>query len=176
MELQPLGLRSYFLQTDEQQNLHSSCMGSICFNRPGKACGAVNQETKKKEKKERRWKIKWNIMQLWAEGFWSTYGVSFFWTCEANEMSRRSIWSEAGSHIQRPNRNYVSHRGDVQEDCLAPFVVNKSAGGGKGQVMGLLVPTLPSALRIIVLPTCRWVDWKWHWVNLCLEPMTFSNG
>lgn len=55
-------------------------------------------------------------------------------------MSRRSIWSEAGSRPQRPNRNYVSHRGDVQEDCLAPFVVNKSAGG-RGQVMGL--PFLP---------------------------------
>lgn len=54
MELQPLGLRSYFLQTDEQQNLHSSCMGSICFNRPGKACGAVNQEKKRKERKKER--------------------------------------------------------------------------------------------------------------------------
>lgn len=61
-------------------------------------------------------------------------------TCEANEMSRRSIWSEAGPRTQRPNRNYVPHRGDVQEDCLAPFVVNKSAGGvgggREGQVGG----------------------------------------
>lgn len=90
-------------------------------------------------------------------------------------MSRRSIWSEAGSRPQRPNRNYVSHRGDVQEDCLAPFVVNKSAGG-RGQVMGLPVPTLPSALRISVLPRCWWVDRKWLWVNVCVEPMTFSNS
>lgn len=139
-----------------------------------------HKSREKKEKKKRRRKIKWNIMQLWAEGFWSTYGVSFSWTCEANEMSRRSIWSEAGSHTQRPNRNYVSHRGDVQEDCLAPFVVNKSAGG-RGQVMGLPVPTLPSALRIMVLPTYWWVDWKWLWVNVCfrcvcVEPMTFSKS
>lgn len=147
MELQPVGLHSYFLQTDEQQNLHSSCMGSICFNRPGNAWGAVNQEGKK-EKKERRVEIKWNIMQLWEEGFWSTYGVGFSWTCEANEMSRRSIWSEAGSRTQRPNRNYVSHRGDAQEDCLAPFVVNKSArgwvGGGAGYGPPCSYPALSS--------------------------------
>lgn len=53
MELQPVGLHSYFLQTDEQQNLHSSCMGSICFNRPGNAWGAVNQEGEKKRKERK---------------------------------------------------------------------------------------------------------------------------
>lgn len=115
--------------------------------------------------------MKWNIMQLWAEGFWSTYGVSFSWTCEANQMSRCSIWSEAGSCTQRPNRNYVSHRGDVHEDCLAPFVVNKSTG--KGERAGYGPPS--SYPRIMVLSTCWSVDWKWFWVNVCVEPMTFSN-
>lgn len=84
-------------------------------------------------------------------------------------MSRRSIWSEAGSRTQRPNRNYAPHRGDVQEDCLAPFVVNKSAGGRasanvcvcgwglEGQVRrgGGAGPTLPSAFSIVADGGCN---------------------
>lgn len=40
----------------------------------------------------------------------------------------------------------------MQEDCLAPFVVNKSAGGGVGvwgEVMGPPVPALLSVFSIM---------------------------
>lgn len=109
-------------------------------------------------------------MQLWAEGFWSTHGVSFSWTCEAHEMRRRSIWSEAGSRTQRPNRNYVSHWGDVQEDCLAPFVVNKWGWEGAAACFYPALSTQDHGASNMV----RWLEMTLS-ERVCVEPMTFSN-
>lgn len=44
IEPQPLGRRSYFLQTDEQQNLYNGNTGSIYFNGPGRMAEIVNQK------------------------------------------------------------------------------------------------------------------------------------
>lgn len=96
------------------------------------------EEKKRRREKDGKWNEAQSSCERWVPG--SACGAGSSWTCEANEMSRRSIWSGAGPRTQRPNRNYVPHRGDVQEDCLASFVVNKSAGGGggggEGQVRG----------------------------------------
>lgn len=175
MEPQPPGRHSYYFilfHKLNNKNLHHSRMGSICLNRTRRSARSCKsrrrkkQERKKKDGKLNEAKSSW---EWWV--FWSACGASFSWTCEANERSRRSIWSEAGSRTQRPNRNYVPHRGDVQEDCLAPFVVNKSAEGvgcwgmGEGEKIGggvSLFPPCPQhpASWWMVDKTCRWADWK----------------
>lgn len=52
IEPQPLGLRSYFLQTDEQQNLYSGGTGSIYSNRRGETSPIINQTKRKEEEGE----------------------------------------------------------------------------------------------------------------------------
>lgn len=110
----------------------AAARGQFVSTETGRSAAVNQKKRKKKRTREKRWQMKWSAERLWAVVWWSARGAGSSRTCEANEMSRRSIWSEAGPRTQRPNRNYVPHRGDVQEDCLAPFVVNKSAGGVGG--------------------------------------------
>ncbi len=87
IEPQPLGLLSYFLQTDEQQNLCRGSKGSIYFKGPGITNGIVNQKSK----------VKYN--EVVSFGL-SEYGVHLSQPCKAKKMSRRAgsyIWSKAGS-------------------------------------------------------------------------------
>lgn len=170
----------FILYKLNNKDLRRSRTGSICLNRTRRSA-AVNQKTKEKKRTRGGGKKMGNEMKRRAVASGGLVararGAGSSRTCEANEMSRRSIWSEAGPRTQRPNRNYVPHRGDVQEDCLAPFVVNKSAGGvGRGGSGGTgwggsLFPPCPrhAAPWRGVDETCQWADWKrlpeWTWVS-----------
>lgn len=192
IEPQPLGLRSYFLQPDEQQNLYSGGTGSIYSNRRGETSWIVNQTKRKFDEGEKRRKVKWNIMKMWGldqaneeRTFIPDAARQTRWADMQGRQAGRQLYLEQSrlSHLKAKQKWCFPQKLMCVEEIARLCLCGKQVVGGVegGEDVTPLVPpweTAPSQKVCVQYYdgwwlTWEWLDWKWFPYGRCiLNPLS----